>query len=224
MQMADEQVFLGSDVSQLVNGLKLPLMMAFSCTIGDFANPAGKSLAEKLLLRDGGGAIATVTASRESYPSPNERVCFKLFEVLFPGRLERRQLPVGVALMQAKLWGQLDAQCQPVRGRSSRKRTTGSTTCWAIPRCGWRSPQQEIRFETARAGHPGRRCARTLRGVVYSGGAVIELFDGTVFVTVREPQFGGTIETRCACRRVDYLLPGGPIYQGTVDAVDGRFE
>jgi hypothetical protein len=96
VQMADEQVFLASDVSQLVNGERLPLLMAFSCTIGDFANPAGKSLSEKLLLREGGGAITTVTASRETYPTPNENVCFSLFQDLFPARL-------GLCLLDALL-------------------------------------------------------------------------------------------------------------------------
>ena len=34
---ADEQVFLETDVALLNNGLRLPLLMALSCTIGDSA-------------------------------------------------------------------------------------------------------------------------------------------------------------------------------------------
>ena len=69
--MADEQVFLGSDVSQLNNGLRLPVMMAFSCTIGDFANPSSKSLAEKLIVRAEGGAVAATSPRRaRATPGP----------------------------------------------------------------------------------------------------------------------------------------------------------
>ena len=64
VQMADEQVFLSTDVANLTNGLRLPLLIAVSCTIGDFANAQSKSLSEKLLLKDNGGVIAAIAASQ----------------------------------------------------------------------------------------------------------------------------------------------------------------
>jgi hypothetical protein len=220
VQMADEQVFLGSDVSQLVNGLRLPALLAFSCTIGDFANPAGKSLSEKLLLREEGGAIATITASRETYPNPNERICFSLFEEMFPRRLGEAPVPFGVALMHAKLFGQVDTQWQ-----SFQEENTWKYNLMCDPALRPATPAEDIHFlveepETLVAG-----VRHTLRGTVRSDGAPDTGFNGPVTVTVREPAIRRSYRTTCAGGiTVNYLLPGGPIYQGTVDAVDGEFE
>jgi hypothetical protein len=220
VQMADEQVFLGSDVSQLVNGLRLPVVMAFSCTIGDFANPAGKSLSEKLLLRPGGGAIATVTASRETYPNPNERIAFSMFEEMFPTRLGRTQLPIGVALMHAKLFGQVDTVWQTFQEENSWK-----YNLLADPAQRLATPRQEIRFNAAAPETLVAGVRHTLRGSVYDGGVPDADFNGPVSVTVREPDVRRVYTTTCGGGiQMNYLLPGGPVYQGTVDAVDGEFE
>ena len=72
VQMADEQVFLAADVANLRNGIRLPLFMGLSCTIGDFASSQQKSLSEKLLLKDGGGVIGTITASQVTFIGPLE--------------------------------------------------------------------------------------------------------------------------------------------------------
>ncbi|MCZ6767293.1 MAG: C25 family cysteine peptidase, partial [bacterium] len=83
-QLADEQVFVESDVGELFNGLRLPLFMALSCTVGDFAKPSGKSLSEKLILRDGGGTIANITASELTFIGSNAIFAYRIFENIFP--------------------------------------------------------------------------------------------------------------------------------------------
>ncbi|MCK5618694.1 MAG: hypothetical protein KAJ17_04805, partial [Candidatus Krumholzibacteria bacterium] len=69
--MADEHVFVAANVAELDNGLNLPVLMAFSCTVGDYANAIDKSLSEKLLFKQGGGVIGTIAASELSYKPPN---------------------------------------------------------------------------------------------------------------------------------------------------------
>jgi hypothetical protein len=65
----------------------------------------------------------------------------------------------------------------------------------------------------------------TLKGAVYSGGSIDTGFDGPVSVTVREPDVNRTYTTDCAGNiTVNYLLPGGPVYQGTADVVHGKFQ
>jgi hypothetical protein len=220
VQMADEQVFLASDVSQLVNGERLPILMAFSCTVGDFANPAGKSLSEKLLLREGGGAIGTVTAARETYPTPNENVCFSLFEDLFPARLGQPSVPVGIALMQAKLYGQVFTQWYYFQEENSWKYNLLGDPALMLA-----IPAQEVHWNATAPDTLVAGLRHSLRGSVYNGSAVDSGFNGLVSVTVREPDIRRIYNfADCPGFSVDYLLPGGPIYQGTVDAKNGQFE
>ena len=217
VQMADEQVFLGSDVSQLVNGLRLPLLMAFSCTIGDFANAAGKSLSEKLLLREGGGAIGTITASQETYAEPNFTICKSLFEELLPEYPGGTQLPISIALLHSKLFGQAVTRWQMIQEDNSWKY---NLLCDPATRPA--APRREIRFHAAPPETLIAGARHTLRGSVYVDDAVDTGFDGPVSVRVREPDANRSFTKPCVAVR--YLLPGGPIYQGTVDAVDGEFE
>ncbi|HET6348241.1 MAG TPA: type IX secretion system sortase PorU, partial [Candidatus Krumholzibacteria bacterium] len=219
-QLADELVFVDSDVSQLNNGLKLPIFTAFSCTVGDFANPADKSLSEKMLLREEGGAIGTVTGSRETYADPNRRLCFALFDQLYPDRLPQARVPVGVALMHAKLSGQTQTSWLIDQEENSWKYNLLCDPA-LLPRI----PEQEIHFATAPAETLVAGLRHTVRGAVYSGTSVDTKFNGVVAVTVREPQLHRTYAfPNCPGFVSRYYLPGGPIYQGTVDAVDGQFE
>jgi len=221
VQMADEQAFLASDVNQLVNGERLPILMAFSCTIGDFANQAGKSLSEKLLLREGGGAIATITAARETYPTPNERVCFALFDDLFPAHLGTPALPVGLALMHAKLFGQLDTNWQTFQEENSWKFNLLGDPAM-VPAI----PAQPIVWNAAAPDTLVAGVRHALEGTVRNGGVVDTAFNGPVSVVVREPNLRRSYQDVCGTNTVtvSYDIPGGPIYQGTVDAKDGRFQ
>ena len=58
--LSNAAVFSNDDVSQLRNGARLPVFLAFTCAAGDGSYPGYDSLAETLLWRDGGGAIAAV--------------------------------------------------------------------------------------------------------------------------------------------------------------------
>jgi hypothetical protein len=58
--LANGAVFTNADVSQLVNGTRLPVFLAFTCAAGDGSYPGYDSLAETLLWREGGGAIGAV--------------------------------------------------------------------------------------------------------------------------------------------------------------------
>jgi hypothetical protein len=52
-------MLMSSDMDSLVNGDKLPVVTAMTCVAGRFAIPGYDSLSELLVLRQGGGAIAT---------------------------------------------------------------------------------------------------------------------------------------------------------------------
>lgn len=220
VQMADEQVFLASDVSQLVNGERLPILTAFSCTIGDFANPAGKSLSEKLLLREGGGVIATVTAARETYPQPNENVCFPFFRNLYPRQLGQPPTPLGIALLKSKITAQTDSNWYDFQEENSWK-----YNLMGDPALMMAIPAAPVRWDTAVPDTLVAGLRHTLHGTVRTNNGVDSAFNGPVAVTVREPALFRSYTLDCPGGFViHYNLPGGPIYQGTVDAKNGQFE
>jgi hypothetical protein len=61
--LADEAIFSSADVASLVNGARLPILLAFTCVVGNGSYPGYDSLAEAMLWRDGGGAVAAFAPS-----------------------------------------------------------------------------------------------------------------------------------------------------------------
>jgi hypothetical protein len=51
-------LLLNSDMPSLTNSDKLPVVAAFTCMVGQFSIPGYDALAEELVLKDGGGAVA----------------------------------------------------------------------------------------------------------------------------------------------------------------------
>jgi hypothetical protein len=62
-RLADEGLFLVSDVAALANDDRLPILTAMSCMVGQFGLPGYDGLSESLVLRQGGGAIAVWAAT-----------------------------------------------------------------------------------------------------------------------------------------------------------------
>lgn len=219
-QMADEQVFLGTDVSLMNNGLKLPLLMAFSCTIGDFANPLSKSMSEKLLLRDGGGVIGTVTASRDTYPAPNKRLNSALFERIFPPSLRDERPALGVGVMHSKLFALNRGLNQPFQEENNWK-----YNLLCDPALRLAVPEREVRFFTAQSDTMVAGLRKTVRGGVFKDGVLDTSFNGDVLVKIREPDSRRKYITRCAGGvLLPYRYPAGVMYKGTTDVVGGEFE
>jgi len=218
-QMADEQVFIETDVGLLENGRRLPLLCALSCTIGDFANAQTKSLSEKLILREAGGVIGTVTASRETFANLNERLDFAIFNDITPRLLGQPIRPVGETLMRAKM-----VALYAAFNDFNQEENNWKYNLLTDPALTLRSPQREVRFETGPADTLTAGVRKTIRGAVYAGGAVDAGFNGNVSVTVREPQLHREFFNECVSpQKMSYYVPGGVFYQGTADVVDGRF-
>jgi len=223
-QMADEQVFLETDVALLNNGLRLPLLMALSCTIGDFANFAQKSISEKLLVREDGGAIGTISASRLSFVGPNDRLNVALFERVAPEGAGSEQ-PLGLLLSEAKMRVQ-------VRNRyhGSDEDNNWKYNLLADPATALALPRRAIRLEQMDADTLVAGLQKTLRGSVINNGQVDSGFNGRVRLQVREPEVD--VEYVFECKSGDsvvvdtlpYRLPGGVMFDGTADVTAGNFE
>jgi hypothetical protein len=57
-RLADESLLSNPDVAPLGNVGRLPVFLAMTCSVGDFALPGYASLAETMLLQKDGGAVA----------------------------------------------------------------------------------------------------------------------------------------------------------------------
>jgi hypothetical protein len=219
--MADEQVFVDADVAQLDNGGRLPLLLALSCTIGDFGNYRNKSLSEKLLLRSSGGVVGTITAAAETYEDRNKRLNFPLFERLLPKRVGEIRQTIGQALMGAKLLALYNGN-----NATTQEHNNWKYNLLTDPALRPRVPEHRIVLELAETDTLVAGLRRTVRGAVYRNGSVDTSFNGAVGLLVREPD--NQIQWAPACigsaNPIDYLIPGGVLFDGSTAAVGGQFE
>lgn len=237
-QMADEQVFLQSDVGNLRNGLRLPLFCGLSCTIGNFTNAQTKSLSERLLLRDDGGVIGTVTATQLSLIGANDALDTALFEELFsnePGL----SAPLGVGLMRAKF-----NTLAPTAPNRLMEENNHKYNLLGDPALQLLAPLRSVEIDSTDIDTLTTGKRHRIRGSVLLEGQLDPTFNGNVELTIREPDDpSGYTTTLCNLRfgseicnivrqdtfyldtlHIDYRYPRGTIYRGTASVVAGRFE
>ncbi len=95
---AHEQIWRTIDVAGLQNGGALPVVMTLNCLDGYFAYPGTPSMAETMLLRQGGGSIAAISATGRGL-APDQQNLRKLVMT----ELFRNDVPeLGMALQLAK--------------------------------------------------------------------------------------------------------------------------
>jgi hypothetical protein len=74
-----------NDVSSLnSNSTELPLVLAINCTSGDFSTPGSPSLVERLLQRQGGGAVAAFADTAVSPTVQNDQLTVGWSDAMFP--------------------------------------------------------------------------------------------------------------------------------------------
>jgi hypothetical protein len=221
LQMADEIVFVDDDVAKLNNGLKLPVVLAFSCTVGDFANPLKESLSENLLLRQAGGAIGTVTASALSDRWANAKLAFATFNNMLP-KVAGDGIALGEAMVAAKL-GALIAVCPSGQlcGHEHQESTNWRYNLLSDPALRVIVPRLEVRLVPEEPDTLVAGIRRSVRGAVYRNGEIDTGFDGSVDLRMHEPDVRRIkIGTSCSFA---YYLRGGTLYRGVNDVVQGEF-
>ncbi len=88
---------VSTDLGRLHNSDTLPLFIAASCEVSAYDHWAYESLGQKTVTMNNVGAIASVAATRLSFPTPNHA----LMRLFVPNMINRR-LPLGEALIDAK--------------------------------------------------------------------------------------------------------------------------
>jgi hypothetical protein len=221
--MADEQVFLGDDVANLRNGLRLPVFTAFSCTIGDFGRAQRVSLGEKLLLWESGGVIASITASETSLIHYNFAVNYRLYQQMSPVKPGPSK-PLGVALMLAKTGALMSVADSDTQVVFTIQQNSEKYNLLGDPSLSLGSPRNEIMFSRADVDTftAGKRA--TIRGTVQKNGSLDATFNGKVDLLVREPDDQSGYTSPPPIVYIPYRYPGGTVYRGTADVKDGAFQ
>ncbi|MCU0606376.1 MAG: type IX secretion system sortase PorU [Candidatus Edwardsbacteria bacterium] len=94
-----ESYFRYTDVPSLANGDRLPLVMMCSCGTSRFDDPRNESIGSSLVVKQGGGAVATIGAMRETYGGDNFTLSTQFYHALFTSPTR----DIGLAFYHAKL-------------------------------------------------------------------------------------------------------------------------
>ena len=100
--MADEHVFDVADVPVLTNDGRLPVLGAFSCSVGKFNKATQEGIGEALVLQPRTGTIVSAAATHLTSPGNNKLLNKDFMRRLFPGGNPVPPVPIGAALMEAK--------------------------------------------------------------------------------------------------------------------------
>ncbi len=104
-QWADEVLLRTSDVQgSLSNRGRTPMVNAFSCMVGRY-DAFLPGLSQVLVSAAGKGAIASISATRESFPLPNIALADAFYSLALPGGATEGSASVGEALNGAKNLG-----------------------------------------------------------------------------------------------------------------------
>ena len=99
--LAHEQIFLLSrDLGSVTNGRRLPFIYTAASQVGVFDDPNRESMPEALVKKPDGGAIGFISATRVGFHNSNVLLARRFHRQMY--RSDRDDVPVGLALMEAK--------------------------------------------------------------------------------------------------------------------------
>ncbi len=216
---AHEHVFnRTSDLAQLRNADRLTLVFTASCSIGFFDDPQREGMAEDLIRLPGGGAVATVAATRLVYASQNAEFNRAVFNVLFGGE----SLSICQAVYIGKLLRQYGSGYIPYKRDNDR-----AYVFFGDPFLQLGIPKHEVTLYD----YPDTLAALNkydISGAVtLTGSGTAVDFDGSLEITVYDSELkkkyivynsqGGINDS------VSYAITGPRIYSGRTDVVGGEF-
>ncbi|UCB52305.1 MAG: type IX secretion system sortase PorU [Candidatus Zixiibacteriota bacterium] len=208
---AHERVFKRSqDIARLRNKRKLPLVYTASCSIGFFFSPFSEGMAEEFVRAEDKGAIATISATWNVWPTPNAELNFKVYDLLLSGDT----LSIGEALFIAKILRGLDG--------NDRK-----YVLFGDPAMKLGAPDLEVELTEVTPDTLSALSLVQVKGEVQdSEGALITDFDGIAKVTAfdSESRRAHVIPTQPSPSTVNYDMPGPLMFKGDAKAEGGEFQ
>jgi hypothetical protein len=216
LQMADERVMVNSDIYSLTNGMRRPLLLSFSCSVGDLDSPYHRSMAQNMTTYDAGGAIGTIAAAAPTYLYPNDLLNEAIYESIFTSKDSTGTRPLGYALQIAKY---------AVVSESGYESNNTKYLFLGDPAMRLAAPSYRVEMETA--GIDTMRTGEKYRvdGSVTADGRLLSSFNGTADVIVQEAEHNirESFVSGGVPILLEYVLPGKDLFRGTVDVAAGRF-
>jgi hypothetical protein len=208
---AHERVFKRSqDIARLNNKRKLPLVYTASCSIGFFFSPFSEGMAEEFVRAEDRGAIATISATWNVWPTPNAELNFKVYDLLLSGD----SLSIGQALFIAKVLRGLDG--------NDRKYVLFGDPVMKLGAPGLEVELSEVAPDTLSA-----LSIVKVRGEVHDPeGALITGFDGIARMTAfdSESRRAHLVPTQPSPSTVVYDMPGPRMFKGDAEVEGGEFQ
>lgn len=205
---AHEDAFRGSnDIPKLTNERHLPLVYAASCDVGRFDHTINESMAEELLRAEDKGALACIAATRYCSATPNA----ELNKQVLSRVLGDENLTFGEGLFGAKL-------SRPNSYGNDQKYALFGDPCMRLGK-----PELEGQIVSMSRDTLKALDRVTIQGQVLCQGIVDTTFQGVVSIQVFDSARPVTYTTRVGSK-VNYLLPGAPMFRGTSLVEDGRFQ
>ncbi len=202
-----------NDVPRMQNGDRLTLMFTASCSNGFFDSPTTEGLAEEMLRQPGGGAVAAISATRIVFASANRELNVVFFDELYSDPPPT----IGAALYVAKIRRQFEDR-PPFPHTNDRR-----YTLFGDPAMTFGAPRYRVVFESIVPETLSALGVATVTGRILNADGIAQTdFTGSAEFMVsdspRERVFHATEDLE-----LEYTLPGGTIYRGTIPVVNGVF-
>ncbi|HZM15473.1 MAG TPA: C25 family cysteine peptidase, partial [Candidatus Krumholzibacteria bacterium] len=212
-QLADEVLFLSTDIPALTNGRQLPVFMAFSCTVAEFDAPELQSMCEDMIASSAGGAVAAMAATQLTFADANADYNVEIWDAMFVDGTTSK-VPLGTIHMLGKS-----------RSPASDGLNNEAYVLLGDPSLVLQSPEAEVTFTSGADSLQAGTSAR-VEAMVHLPGQTVPLdsFDGSADVEVLgSADDSGYQSPVTPFVRIPYDLPGPPLYRGRVSVQDGLF-
>ncbi len=207
-----------SDLPQMTNYDRLPLVFAASCAIGFFDDPRREGMAEDFLVLPSGGAIGVIAATRLVYSNPNADFNREVFNVL----MEHNGLSIDEAMFAAKLRRQYVAPIDPDSAVIHPITNDLNYVFFGDPWLKLATPEYamelSVRPDSLVALGRSRVAGRIVDG---SGQTVMQ--DGTLRVAVYDSERDRTYRPQYS-EPITYQVGGPRIFRGPASITDGEFD
>ena len=207
--LGDEGYFANSDISLLNNRDHLPFFISASCSNGLFDNYHFDSMGELLLYNQNGGAIATFTASRPTYGSPNKDLVNRIYKYTFNQRnllgkailLSKNDFPANDSTTNSQKYILLGDPLLPVFPPKSFQNVEFTTTQDTL------QALQQVKISGS---------FESDNSTVKNGTAITYIYDSEKLHTETWPTSTGTLS-------IDYLKKGNYLFRGKAKVVNDDY-
>ncbi|HBC46556.1 MAG TPA: hypothetical protein DCZ43_05875, partial [candidate division Zixibacteria bacterium] len=211
---ADEHIFRRiEDIPRLTNGKRLPLVFTASCSIGRFDVPNVECMAEELIRGRSRGAISVVSATRDSWATPNSYLNNGFFDQV----LYHDSIGVSMALYMAKYLRshQIDSNDRLYM-------------VFGDPAQILQFPKYDINITSAPDTLVALSVDSLAGDITNDQGSLQTDFNGIVWITVKD----GTVIRQVTLRdglnnplpsQMSFIAPGATIFYGPADVTAGHF-